>query len=353
MLQRNNRRGFTLVELLVVIAIIGILIALLLPAVQAAREAARRAQCANNLKQIGLAFHNYHDTYRALPAGGNVAFKDTTGLSVNSLSSSNSWSTVILPFLEQMTVYRQYDLNVSTWDPLNAEAVANVIAGYICPSVAGADRKITYTIPVGTMHTSLYGIDIPVVAELHLVDAGAIDYIVTSGVKGDFKSLAQSAGWTCRDRFGWGGYSHTVFDMPWLSNYEGHAQRFANIVDGMSNTTMIVELGGRNTLYRAGMAVAPADPEAIYRTSTGGGAWADFLNGENWIVGRLYDGTDGGDGGPCAINCSNAKGNMYSFHPGGVQALFGDGSVRFINETIGSVPLASMITYRNHDAFSF
>jgi prepilin-type N-terminal cleavage/methylation domain-containing protein/prepilin-type processing-associated H-X9-DG protein len=117
------RRGFTLVELLVVIAIIGILVALLLPAVQAAREAGRRTQCTNNLKQIALAFHNYHDTHRSFPLLGN----DHAGYSC---------FVSILPFLEQQNVQQLYDFTKGNSDPANLEAVSKRLEVYVCPSAA-------------------------------------------------------------------------------------------------------------------------------------------------------------------------------------------------------------------------
>jgi prepilin-type N-terminal cleavage/methylation domain-containing protein/prepilin-type processing-associated H-X9-DG protein len=121
----NRRRAFTLIELLVVIAIIGILVALLLPAVQSAREASRRSQCANNLKQIGLAFHNYHDTYKRFP---NSAFDPAY--------ATNSCFVSILPFLEQKNISDLYDFTRPNTDPVNMAAVSKRIDIYICPSAA-------------------------------------------------------------------------------------------------------------------------------------------------------------------------------------------------------------------------
>jgi prepilin-type N-terminal cleavage/methylation domain-containing protein len=126
-------RGFTLVELLVVIAIIGILVALLLPAIQAAREAARRSQCQNNLKQFGVALHNYHDAHGALPNG--APSKYWTGI-------GGTWAALLLPYLEEQNVYNQLDLKKSLSDPVNKTAVTTVIATFICPSDQTAGQPL-------------------------------------------------------------------------------------------------------------------------------------------------------------------------------------------------------------------
>ncbi len=144
-------RGFTLIELLVVIAIIAILIALLLPAVQQAREAARRAQCKNNLKQIGLAIHNYADAYRKIPPGAAV------NLSVTSTGNNGSWGVHgrILPYLEQANLFKQIDLTVA-WD------FQPVISGistaiYSCPSDPGTGQARTFSDSRPTLIPTTYG----------------------------------------------------------------------------------------------------------------------------------------------------------------------------------------------------
>ncbi len=129
----GRRTGFTLVELLVVIAIIGILVALLLPAVQAAREAARRAQCQNNLKQLGIGLHNYHDTHKELPFGAPSKF----GLGVG-----GTWAAHLLPYIEEQNVHSQLDFKVSLSDPKNRTAVTTVIATFICPSDQTAGQPL-------------------------------------------------------------------------------------------------------------------------------------------------------------------------------------------------------------------
>jgi prepilin-type N-terminal cleavage/methylation domain-containing protein/prepilin-type processing-associated H-X9-DG protein len=125
---RENRCAFTLVELLVVIAIIGTLVGLLLPAVQAAREAARRMSCQNNIRQIGLGLHNYHSAYRKLPPGGIEVRPEVPD------GRQMAWSAMVLPFMEETAVYQQIDFSYAFDAPENKEAGARVIATYLCPS---------------------------------------------------------------------------------------------------------------------------------------------------------------------------------------------------------------------------
>ena len=132
-----KRAGFALVELLVVIAIIGILIAMLLPAVQAAREVARRMRCSNNLKQIGLAMHNYHDLHKCFPPG-SISPQIAGGMSGWNLPSRTTWAISLLPFLEEGNLYDQYDNNVDNTDPANAFVRETFVNVYSCPSDIGA-----------------------------------------------------------------------------------------------------------------------------------------------------------------------------------------------------------------------
>jgi prepilin-type N-terminal cleavage/methylation domain-containing protein len=127
-----RRRGFTLIELLVVIAIIAILVALLLPAVQQAREAARRTQCRDHLKQLGLALHNYHDSHRVLPPG--YLYRPDQTSSPVSNGAGFSWAAMILPYIEQTALYQQLDFNVPIYDTKNITPREKIVILYLCPT---------------------------------------------------------------------------------------------------------------------------------------------------------------------------------------------------------------------------
>ena len=129
--------GFTLVELLVVIAIIGILVGLLLPAVQAAREAARRMSCSNNLKQIGLAMHNYHDTFKSFPIGHQVNGQTNPECgNRGDCGAGWTWSSSILPFIEQSNLFNNFNFGLPPHNPLNRQWMGTVLPGFLCPSAA-------------------------------------------------------------------------------------------------------------------------------------------------------------------------------------------------------------------------
>ena len=150
--RRVTRTGFTLVELLVVIAIIGILVALLLPAIQAAREAARRTQCANNLKQIGIALQNYHDTYLRFPpvaVFGKFGGPGRAPATIPSPAYGHTWCLMILPFMEQQPLYDSVDKNLRVWDqPIRS----TVVKGFLCPSDAGFGEDPSRTHGIAVTH---------------------------------------------------------------------------------------------------------------------------------------------------------------------------------------------------------
>ena len=322
---RRQSRGFTLIELLVVIAIIAILIALLLPAVQQAREAARRTQCKNNLKQLGLAIHNYHDTFSSFPFAWMVG---------NDLNVS-TWGIQILPYIEQANLYAQWDSKVpafveaaaffkpATAVAQNLQVIQTPLEGFLCPSTV-ADPFDDYELPANAG-----GPGVPPVA-LHWTAARS-DFCVTTGVLGTFANIAY-AGNPGGSR---GGALNAVG-----AGADG-ITKMRDLTDGTSNTFLIGERVGGARVIRKGN-VEDVTLTAAFGKQNGGG-WGDFLNGEHWLGGALYDGTPGG--GPCAINCINLRGQgFYSFHTGGAQFLMGDGSVKFISENIAASIMAGLIT---------
>jgi len=145
----SRRAAFTLIELLVVIAIIGVLVSLLLPAVQQAREAARRAQCTNNLKQLGLALHNYHDAHRVFPAAYLADTRDASR-DPNTFDGPNgfAWGTMLLPALDQSPLYNQFDLGRPCWDPVNAAPARTRLPVFLCPTATNTDG-LSNTVFVG------------------------------------------------------------------------------------------------------------------------------------------------------------------------------------------------------------
>ncbi|MEW4452410.1 DUF1559 domain-containing protein [Bremerella sp. JC817] len=277
------RRGFTLVELLVVIAIIGVLIALLLPAVQQAREAARRSQCTNNLKQIGLAVHNFHDTFGELPPS-RIKYEYL------------GWSAVILPFMEQTSLYDQIDLKVRYKDQTTVVQQAS-ISGYVCPSRHSP----------GDQTTEVQAIN---------VDNGAVwDYASVCGPSGD-NSIIRQVG---REK------GMIVVAKGDQNAYETQTN-FASVTDGLSNTIMIGERHIHNDKLR----------------NENTGHDGPILSGWAYTTMRAA-GTDY----PLAQHKRDNVGGVEhlvfgSFHPGIVNFVMGDASVQSIQVNIDETNLGRL-----------
>ncbi|PQO45300.1 DUF1559 domain-containing protein [Blastopirellula marina] len=331
----SSRRAFTLVELLVVIAIIGVLVALLLPAVQQAREAARRMQCSNNNKQLGLAFHNYHGTFNSFPFSWNI----TTDL------NGSNWPIQLLPFLEQSALSNQIDSRVPAFNEAsslgfpaaavdaNLAAIKTPLPMFMCPSCPEKELH-DYKVPQGALSSGVPPTDLS-------WTSARSDYCAVSGVFKDFATLAYAgASSTSRSgalkQTGYGG--------------ESTATRLADITDGTSNTFLIGERVGGSNVYRKRV----VDTTLTQNLGpTQGGGWGDVLIGEHWVAGTLYDGSYTSDGGPCAINCSNLRTHGFmSFHPGGAMFLMCDGSVQFNSSTVAAHTFASRITRANGEVIS-
>ena len=326
-LSRRTPSGFTLVELLVVIAIIGALVALLLPAVQAAREAARRTQCANHLKQMGLAIHNYEDTYKTLPMAWWLS---TPPLNLG------AWGTSVLPYLEQQNLYNQYNFNVPPVDQAGPQGQANIaiistkLHVFTCPSVPHGLNRV-------------YNGRISGVPGLPTLTwkAAPSDYCVTTGVLGIYSTLAYpSPDGTGGQRNG----AMRVLAPPGFGDTQ--IGRLAMITDGTSNTFLLGERTGGPEIYSK-WKIWDAPPAIKQQLSeANGGGWGDALNGEHWLGGTLHSGLPfPPQQGPCAINCTNLRGyGFHGFHPGGCQFAMADGSVLMLSSSAVPLAVAGRIT---------
>jgi prepilin-type N-terminal cleavage/methylation domain-containing protein/prepilin-type processing-associated H-X9-DG protein len=285
-------RGFTLVELLVVIAIIGVLVALLLPAVQAAREAANRSSCNNNLKQIGIALHNYHDTHKALPAG--YIYVSGNG------QPEWGWAVAILPFMEEGALFdalRQQTLRLNQVYKSGAPAtdqalLQTVIDGYRCPS--DQTQKLANNQAFGSS-----------------------DYFKVAK-----SNYVACAGWSATP-------TYPIKDgdcggMFWGNSYLG----FADAIDGLSNTILV----GERAYYNHAAAWAGAGRNDSY--------------GREGTLRTLYRGVFKINYDYVKIDASNIGKGLSSEHPGGVNVVLGDGSVRFVPETVDMSKVMPALVYR-------
>jgi prepilin-type N-terminal cleavage/methylation domain-containing protein/prepilin-type processing-associated H-X9-DG protein len=295
----HSRRGFTLVELLVVIAIIAVLIGLLLPAVQKVREAANRIRCTNNLKQLGLALHHFADTHDGRFPPVKV-LGPSPQLGVPWPGVKHGLGVFILPFIEQRALYDLYRWDLGGADRGNQPVASAPLRIFQCPS-AEPDRYMTF----GTFAT--YG------------GKGACgDYAPTEGVAPDLASPGSYKG---------------VLELNVLT-------RITDITDGTANTILLAEDAGRPRLWLAGQA---GPDQAI-----AGCGWCGF-NNPLTIQGSTPDGQT--RPGSCAINCTN-DGELYSFHPGGANAVFADGSVHFLKAGMSLRVLAALVTRAGGEVIS-
>jgi prepilin-type N-terminal cleavage/methylation domain-containing protein/prepilin-type processing-associated H-X9-DG protein len=339
----RSRRGFTLIELLVVIAIIAVLIALLLPAVQSAREAARRAQCTNNLKQIGLAIHNYHSATNALPWGDGPWWIE--------------WSahTLLLPYMEQGPIYNAINF-VDTQpfgitpmpndNPANTTAEYTTIAGFLCPS--DQDRL---TSPDG--HNN------------YMANSG-------SAPQCDYGGNAWAPGWSGPAA---GPFIYSSSGVDTGTQMGGSSISVAHIIDGTSNTAAFSERvkaigrvggatsapfdGGRPTAslatpkavannleatpqaYYQICRVTPPVPQGNNQDAANVNGQDDNISGSTWVTGQPANTRYIHVMTPNTWSCRSGLQIAHvasSHHPGGVNVLFCDGSVKFIKDSVGTTP---------------
>ncbi|WZO96047.1 DUF1559 domain-containing protein [Isosphaeraceae bacterium EP7] len=357
-----RRPGFTLIELLVVISIIAVLIALLLPAVQSAREAARRIQCTNNMKQIGLAMHNYESTNSTLPPSGQgtnfansppTTIFDEPGLFVR-----------LLPFLENSVISNAYNFNLpyTHTSGSNKTACGTSIGAYLCPSsvrepnggldaLDPAEASLTGNLRIG------YGVQ----------DYGAPCYtdISATGLTGGVGSTAITP------------YRNNPDRADGLLKVS--QTRLSECTDGLSNTLAVAEDAGRDARYIANTQFANGNSSAVikiadrdqyfdaglprrfWRWAEADGAFGvsgSINNNKSKIsLGRYSTsyptpGVDPTDGINKVNNNAANNDEIFSFHPGGANALFGDGSVKYLKETTNVVILRGLVTPKGGEVIS-
>ncbi|MFM7127903.1 MAG: DUF1559 domain-containing protein [bacterium] len=322
---RQKSRAFTLIELLVVIAIIAVLISLLLPAVQSAREAARRAQCFNNLRQIGLGMHNYLSTNDTFPAGGmyaNDAFAQSTGTVLR--SNYMGWSISILPFVEQAPLFAAYNANMHNWDPHNSTIISTKLSAYICPS----DVQIDLPYPT-------FGIG---------GGASAYNNISPASYKGVAGRYSTPSPGT--ELF----WDYASFVDQLGSSMQAEARgiltasgvggigtvRLAEITDGTSNTFLVGEYATNQQVAArafwsaswAYMGLGSAGP------SQGVRGIPDYAMCTRYVA---------------ANRCNRA---FASFHPGAMNFAMADGSVRTIKRFIDAVVYQNLATMKGGEIVS-
>ena len=340
----SRRPAFTLIELLVVIAIIAILIGLLLPAVQKVREAANRAKCSNNLKQFGLAMHNY-------AGANNSKFPPSRGLNPAGAPQPSTpagaddkfacWTHLCLPYVEQDAVARGYDpkkrwsdTTVNTTGLSNMDVAKNQLKLFACPS-APPSRIDSVTFTTNSSNPANapgYPVTIP---------AGSF------GI-GDYTQIRQ-----VRNRF----YVANSLPLPAIADPVGIMEQtvpvaIVSVQDGLSNTILFVEVAGRPNNWRINGSGPPVDTGNGAITDQNGWASPDggviSIDGMNGANGTVNGGSTGVVANNCIMNCNNDS-EPYSFHTGGVHLVMGDGSVRFLNSSVSAATWAALCTAKLGD----
>lgn len=322
--------GFTLVELLVVIAIIGILVGMLLPAVQQIREAARRTDCSNNLRQLGIGSLNYESAHGQLPASLIVDIGLPPGSSGQPghpyPAIVHSWMVQLLPFVEQQNLYDRYDQSFPWFSsplivpgtPDNQSVIQSTIPALICSSTPQTNRK--------SSGEFLFGVPFPF-SDIALTDYAPCSTINTPSLT----NFGYPSGSTQLDFVGALAPRLKGSGLVVLGTTARKSNRMARVVDGTSNTVLLCESAGRPVLY------VGREPQPEILTD---GGWGHHEN--DYALDGAIQGTRT-EPGNCVINCHNDN-ETYAFHPGGANHAFTDGSVHFLEETISPQVYAAFIT---------
>ncbi len=329
------RPAFTLIELLVVISIIGVLVALLLPAVQSAREAARRVRCTNNLKQVGLALHNYHSAINSFPSG-RIAGRNCA-IGIWNGCQNTTWFVMMLPQIEQQALYNAFNFDLGQEGPI--------------PPVPPLGTQSNYTVLGTKIDTFQCSSDREVRFQANPIFPFASDPSLQNVSKGNY-----AVNW---GNTGWGQNTIPGTQNLYRESAFGHrfTMNFSKLRDGSSSTIFLSEILQGAELDSRG---------AIWTTQGGGGsymsrftpnAFKDFYNLEN-DADRMPPYScisEPGDKLPCVAHDQsddNSFTGARSHHPGGVNALMGDGSVRFIKDSIDAAVWMALHTTRGNEALS-
>ena len=324
-------RGFTLIELLVVISIIGVLIALLLPAVQAAREAARRGQCLNNLKQMGLALAGYESALGSYPSayvGNAFATGSAYGVSLPDDNRNGppgfAWGSLILPYMEQSPLHASLNFGLPCWAPDNTTSARIKVSVFLCPSaVGGSDGFSLHRYTNGDSNSPNDGGTYP--TDIFFAHS---HYVTNAGVHQPWGRTPQySADFEVAEPIPANGNRPASIDGPL---YRNSRTRVADVTDGLSQTVFL----GEHTARLSDKTWVGVVPFACTPSKPG---WPSPPNSGGCLVGA-HSGPDTHDHPQVIIHAPNNPfghtDERYSDHPGGGNVLMGDGSVRFIKETI-------------------